>query len=95
MALIGWIIRIVAILILVRLVMRFFAGIVRGYSTPSQGPSRRSTTPATREGGHLVRDPHCGTYVPVGRALREGTGDSAIYFCSETCRNAWSTRKAG
>lgn len=95
MALIGWIIRIVAILFLVRLVLRFFGGIARGYSAPSQGPSRRSAKPATREGGHLVRDPHCGTYVPVGRALREGSGDSAIYFCSEDCRNAWSARKAG
>jgi uncharacterized protein len=95
MTLIGWIIRIIAILILVRLVLRFLAGIVRGLSSPASGQSRRSAPPATREGGHLVRDPHCGTYVPVGRALREGSGDSAIYFCSENCRNAWSARKAG
>lgn len=93
MALIGWIFRILVILFLVRIVLRFLRSLTGGTAAP--GPSRRSSQPATREGGHLVRDPHCGTYVPVGRALRAGSGDSAVYFCSETCRDAWAARKAG
>jgi uncharacterized protein len=92
MTLIGWIIRVLAILFLVRLVLRFFAGIARGASSPAPGQSRK---PATREGGHLVRDPHCGTYVPIGRALRDGSGEAAAYFCSEACRQAWGARKTG
>jgi uncharacterized protein len=99
MALISWILRILAVLLLVRLVLRFLGGVVRGYAAPSgsgPGPTRRSNQPATREGGHLVRDPQCGTYVPVARAIREGSGESAIYFCSDTCRHAWAAaRKAG
>ena len=87
-----WIFRILLILFLVRLVMRFLGGVITGYSAP--GPSRKST-PATREGGHLVRDPNCGTYVAIGRALRQGSGDNTVYFCSEGCRNAWIARKAG
>jgi hypothetical protein len=94
MALIGWIFRVLAILFLVRIVLRFFAGLTG--ATPSPGPTRRPNQPATREGGHLVRDPHCGTYVPIARAIREGAGDHAVYFCSDACRTAWvAARKAG
>ena len=93
MALIARIFQLLVILLVVRLVMRFLGGVISGYSTP--GPSRKTNQPATREGGHLVRDPNCGTYVAVGRALREGSGDNAVYFCSETCRNAWAARKTG
>jgi hypothetical protein len=96
MALIAWIFRILTILFLVRIVLRFFSGATGGSSgTAGPRPAPKPNQPATREGGHLVRDPNCGTYVPVGRALREGSGDSAVYFCSEDCRNAWATRKAG
>ena len=93
MNLIGWIVRILVILFIIRLVLRFLGGVVRGYSAP--GASSRPNHPATREGGQLVRDPNCGTYVAVGRALREGSGDNAVYFCSETCRNEWAARKTG
>lgn len=93
MNVIGWIFRILVILFLIRLALRFIARLMGAASSP--GPARKPNQPATREGGHLVRDPNCGTYVPVGRALRQGSGDSATYFCSETCRDAWATRKAG
>ena len=90
MAFLGWIIRIIAVLFAVRLVLRLFAGLLR--PAPAQ---RASSKTATREGGHLVRDPNCGTYVPVARALKSGAGDGAVYFCSDTCRTAWAARKAG
>ncbi|HUR19595.1 MAG TPA: hypothetical protein VMZ90_02220 [Vicinamibacterales bacterium] len=91
MLLISWIVRILVILFVMRMLLRFVGGVMTGYSAP--GPSGKPNQPATREGGHLVRDPNCGTYVPVGRALRAGSGDNAEYFCSETCRNAWAARK--
>ena len=93
MNLIGWIFRILVILFVIRLLLRFLYRLAGPASAP--GPSRKPNQPATREGGHLVRDPNCGTYVAVGRALREGSGDNAVYFCSETCRNAWAARKTG
>ena len=93
MALIGWIVRVLTVLFLVRIVLRLFSG--AGRASAPRGQSRKSAPPATREGGHLVRDPHCGTYVPIGRALRDGSGDTAVYFCSEACRGAWAARKAG
>ena len=93
MNLIAWILRILVILFVIRLVLRFLHGLTGAASAPR--PTQKPNQPATREGGHLVRDPNCGTYVAVGRALREGSGDNAVYFCSETCRNAWAARKAG
>jgi hypothetical protein len=93
MPLISWIFRILLILFVIRLVVRFLSGVARGYNAPR--PGHKPNQPATREGGQLVRDPNCGTYVAVGRALRGGSGDNAEYFCSETCRNAWAARKTG
>lgn len=88
-----WIIRILVILFLVRMAVRFVTAIMQGASSPT--PSRKPKSPGTIEGGQLVRDPHCGTYVPIGRALREGSGATATYFCSEDCRRAWAARKTG
>jgi len=93
MVLISWIIRILVILFLIRIVLRFLYGLGGRANAPR--PASKPTPPATREGGQLVRDPNCGTYVPMSRALREGSGDNAVYFCSEACRNAWAARKAG
>ena len=93
MNLIIWIIRILVILFVIRLVLRFLYGLTGGSSEPQA--ARTPKKPGTIEGGQLVRDPNCGTYVAIGRALREGSGDTALYFCSETCRNAWAARKNG
>ena len=90
---IGWIFRILLILFLIRIVLRFLGRLTGAASSPRPAPKRNQ--PATREGGQLVRDPNCGTYVAIGRAVRQGSGDHAVYFCSEACRNAWAGRKAG
>lgn len=84
----GWILRILAILLVIRLLMKFVGGIMRGLAgAPAAG---RASTPQPRVGGRLVRDPHCGTHIPETRALRLGTGDKTVYFCSETCRERWA-----
>jgi hypothetical protein len=90
---IGWIVRILVILFLVRIALRFITRLTGAASAPRPAP--KPNQPATRQGGQLVRDPNCGTYVAIGRALRQGSGETAVYFCSETCRNAWAARKAG
>lgn len=84
----SWILRIIAILLVVRLLMKFIGGIMRGLSgEPAAG---RSSAPQPRVGGRLVRDPQCGTHIPETRALRLGSGDKTVYFCSETCRERWT-----
>ena len=89
----GWILRILVILVIIRIVMRFLYGLT-GAARQSR-PAAKPNQPATREGGQLVRDPNCGTYVAIGSALREGSGANVVYFCSENCRNAWAARKTG
>ncbi|MDQ3071007.1 MAG: hypothetical protein M3R55_14920 [Acidobacteriota bacterium] len=79
---IGWILRIVIALIILRLLWRMIAG-----------PFRRPRHERQRKGHPsmpLVRDPVCGTYLLPGRAVRSGSGDDTLYFCSETCRDKYA-----
>jgi uncharacterized protein len=71
---------------IVRTILRLLTG---GRSTPR---SRPPTSAPERSGGTLVRDPQCGTYIPESRAIRVGSGDRAVYFCSTACRDAYERR---
>ena len=87
MALLSWIVRTLVILLIIRLVLRML------FPTPRRttaGPRRQSPDALERAGGALVRDPHCGTYVPQSRALKVGIGANAQYFCSAACRDAFA-----
>lgn len=84
----GWIIRILAILLMVRLVLQFVGGLMRGLSGRSSTGQAKS--PQARMGGKLVRDPQCGTHIPETRALRLGRGDQVLFFCSQDCRDRWT-----
>ncbi len=91
MGLLVWIVRILGLLLLVRVLLRLFFGdrVVpgrRGGGAPG-GLSR-----ASKAGGELVRDPHCGTYVPKARAIAASTGSETRYFCSVACRDAHLAR---
>ncbi len=89
----GWILRLILLLIVIRLLWRFIAGIIQGMSgTPARAPG------ATRGGDRavpLVRDPVCGTYVVKAKALTSHAGGETHYFCSEDCREQWLRRTAG
>ena len=39
-----------------------------------------------REGGEMVRDRVCNTFLPRSSALVERVGPETHYFCSESCR---------
>ena len=73
----GWIIRIILILIILRIIWRLVMG-------PFRRP--RHERRAARTSMPLKRDPVCGTYVLPDRAVRTGSGDDTVYFCSENCR---------
>ena len=71
--------------LIVRTIFRLLAG-------PRPRPAARQAggpVQQERAGGNLVRDPQCGTYVPESRAIRAGE----LYFCSTTCRDAYTTHK--
>ena len=82
-----WAFRIILILLIIRFLLNLF----------TRRPAARARRPARsqeRLGGALVRDPHCGTYIPQTHAIAVGRGTSTVYFCSSGCRDAWTARRA-
>ena len=86
MNLVSWIIRLLILLMIIRFVMSLFAG---ARSRRPAGPPPSPKRPAERIGGTLVRDPHCGTYLPQDRAMMVVSSGTPQYFCSTKCRDEW------
>ena len=76
-ALVVNLVRIVAVLLIARFVLRFVAAVVQGY----QGAPRREP-PATE----MVRDRVCDTFLPRSRALMAIVDGREQHFCSPECR---------
>ena len=70
-------VRLVAVLLIARFVLRFVAAVVQGY----QGAPRRE--PAATE---MVRDRVCDTFLPRSRALMAIVDGREQHFCSPECR---------
>jgi uncharacterized protein len=71
-----------------RTIRRFLAGIAQGAAPSPPRPSRPSGPPATGE--LMVRDPVCGTFVLPSRASSTRDKAGTHYFCSDTCRQAYT-----
>jgi hypothetical protein len=71
-------IRVLLVLLLLRLVFRFVAGVVRGMRAPA---------PASGRAAELVRDPLCNTFVAADRAVHGRFQDHEALFCSTGCRD--------
>jgi hypothetical protein len=72
----GILLRILVVLFLLRLVVRFVANLLAGL--------RPGPAPATPT---LVRDPVCNTFVTRERALRATVNGREEHFCSAACRD--------
>jgi YHS domain-containing protein len=81
--LLGWLVRLLIVVLLVRAVWSFVSGFLAGASGPARVRPRKSMA--------LVRDPVCGTYVEKSRALSKKTGEKVHYFCSENCRSVFNS----
>jgi hypothetical protein len=81
--LLALVLRAAFVLVLLRLLLRFVAAVVRGYRG-ADGPARGPAAGAA----DLVRDRVCNTFVPKGRALRAVVAGESQYFCSAACRDA-------
>jgi hypothetical protein len=76
---VGLLIRILALLLILRLAFRFVAAVVRGY----RGEDGRGLPSSTE----MVRDRICNTFLPRQRALRAVVGGREEHFCSAACRD--------
>lgn len=92
-AIIGWIGRILLILLIIRMVVSFFSGGTRKPATngagenPSRGARGDRAGRAAKTVAKLVRDPQCGTYVAETSAIAARHGGEVLHFCSEKCRD--------
>ena len=85
MRLLVWLLRVALLALVLNFIFRLIARAMRRAEAVP-----RSRKPAERLGGALVRDPQCGTYIPMANAIRVGSGDATQYFCSDGCRAAWA-----
>jgi hypothetical protein len=85
MNLLSWLLRAILIAIAINFILRLLFRARR-----PQTAGRASRRPPERLGGALVRDPQCGTYIPISGAIQVGSGDAVHYFCSDGCRAAWT-----
>jgi hypothetical protein len=83
-SLVAILLRAAAVLVLLRLFLRFVAALVRGLGGVAAAPPG----PAPQSGGDLVRDRVCNTFVPRSRALSAQVAGEAQHFCSAGCRDA-------
>ena len=81
--LLGQVIRFLVVLLVVRLFLRFVAGVIRGY----RGPSPVEKVPPPPRATELVRDAVCNTYLPRDRALVAIVKGRPEHFCSPACRD--------
>lgn len=79
-------IRFLILLLLIFLGYTLFDMIRR--SLTGQG-GREKPPEKTRLGEDMVRDPHCGTYIPVGDAVSARIEGETHHFCSKECRDAY------
>ena len=79
------VLRILVVLLLVRLLARFVAAVIRGYLGAGTRPSGPS--PAHPAQVQLVRDPVCNTFVDPSRALTRDVDGRRSYYCSAACRD--------
>lgn len=47
----------------------------------------------TSRGEDMVRDPHCGMYIPRGDAIEKVIKGQKHFFCSGDCRDAFLNKK--
>jgi len=89
-----WVVRALAILLLIRMILHALFGARRAARTQGAPGAGARARAQERIGGELVRDPNCGTYIPKARALVVGSGEAAQYFCSTECRDAYAKVRA-
>lgn len=82
--------RFVLLAILFIVIARVFWRVVDNVIEAASGQAPRSGRGSVpQQGVPMARDPVCGTFVVRERALSLGDGSARVFFCSETCRDAY------
>jgi len=76
-----------AILLALLAMFVFRKALRRGGRGPTPPPPPAPPRPGTPR--KMVRDPQCGTYIPLDEAVALRGREETLYFCSSECREAW------
>ena len=76
--------RFIIIFLAVVLVVHYLAKSVLRMFAPKPN---RTTEKRTIDGGNMVMDPACRTFIPRKGALSASTPDGMVYFCSPACKD--------
>ena len=79
--LLGWLIRLLLAVLVIRVVWYFVSRLVAGV--------RKGSSSSTEDSVVLVKDPDCGTYIRRVDAFSARAGHETHYFCSERCQQAF------
>lgn len=71
-------------IVIIYLIYRVAKGIKRIPSNKERKYSLNANV-HTIQGGDLVQDPCCLTYIPEGDAYKVSFGGKTLYFCSQAC----------
>jgi YHS domain-containing protein len=83
-----WILTAIAVLLLLRLVLRFVLGLFQGLTEPAgTSPRRQGAAGGVKMVGALVQDPVCGMYIPRETAIVASVGGETRHYCSTACRD--------
>lgn len=86
--------RLVILFVLGYLAYSFIKGIMRG-SSHEEMPGKRadySKRDNVRDHEDMVHDEVCDTYIPVSSAISVESNGKSLYFCSEACREKFSSK---
>jgi YHS domain-containing protein len=75
-------------------ISRALTGVVRRRPV-SRGRGAPGDAPPVTEGGRMVRDRQCNTFLPRESAVSVRVGGEEHFFCSERCRDAFLERHGG
>jgi len=85
------IVRVVLYLLLAVVLISMLRGVIGvigklfgNFVNPPPAARRPSVPP---KGGHLKRDPVCGTFISQETAVQKKVGGEVYYFCSPECRD--------
>ena len=81
-------------LIFTVIIVYFVYRLVKGLFLPSgKRQENFPRKPASIQGEDLVKDPYCGTYVPVSTASKVSINGEELYFCSNECIEKYRERE--
>ena len=81
--------RIIGILVLV-FISYFFLKSVLSLMNLSKSQKEKRHRIKERQGGEIIEDPVCHTYIPKATALKRNILGEDVYFCGEKCAEAYS-----